>query len=586
MQNKSFTVGFLILAMLIGIVSPATGVTIPQPGEWTGWTTVGDTQASGNPSFPYSAPAVISRGVGMLELLSLDTTGMAGNGSQLKFKEYTEGIGWWGSFGSVVASLPLGTNPVGAAATTDRFDVWARGSNGELYQTAWIGPDWEPDWELPAGQHFGVQYGTGPAVIWLGSHENVLWVDNTTQHLFILEWTGSGPLSGWEYPIDLGAPPGLTLTSSPSVCYDEYASCFWIFSRASDNKLYAWDGGSWLWRSVGGGSDLRGAPSAVSRNPTGVIDVFYVTTGNKLIGRHLISHTPLTWSGEIIIENDADFSDPAAVAWDQDRLDVFVQDTGGAIYQKSWVNPNRIGVFRPPTRQFILKTDPQTRITFGLTTDTPITGDWNADGKKEIGVFRAGQFILDLDNDGVADTRISFGLSTDKPVTGDWDADGFDEIGVFRAVGTQGQFILDNTDYNTAGTKTGKVSARVNFGLSTDKPVTGDWDHDYLDEIGVYRAMGTQGQFILDNTDYDTAGTRNGVASARIYFGMSTDKPVTGDWDKDDWYEIGVFRAVGTQGQFILDNTNYNTAGTRGGTVSSRINFGMSSDIPITGIWV
>ena len=62
------------------------------------------------------------------------------------------------------------------------------------------------------------------------------------------------------------------------------------------------------------------------------------------------------------------------------------------------------------------------RITYGLSTDIPITGDWDGDGMTEIGVFRKSiqQFILDYNNDGTVDQRITYGLSTDIPITGDW----------------------------------------------------------------------------------------------------------------------------------------------------------------------
>ncbi|MDD1715885.1 MAG: hypothetical protein LUQ01_02700, partial [Methanolinea sp.] len=51
-----------------------------------------------------------------------------------------------------------------------------------------------------------------------------------------------------------------------------------------------------------------------------------------------------------------------------------------------------IGVFRPATREFIFNTNPVTRIVYGLSSDIPVTGDWNRDGFTEIGVFRSGVF--------------------------------------------------------------------------------------------------------------------------------------------------------------------------------------------------
>ncbi len=142
---------------------------------------------------------------------------------------------------------------------------------------------------------------------------------------------------------------------------------------------------------------------------------------------------------------------------------------------------SEIGVFRPSARQFILNTNPITRITYGMSTDTPLTGDWNGDGISEIGVFRpsARQFILNTN----PITRITYGMSTDTPLTGDWNGDGISEIGVFRP--SARQFIL-NTNPIT----------RITYGMSTDTPLTGDWNGDDISDIGVYRSSARQ--FILN----------------------------------------------------------------------------------------
>jgi hypothetical protein len=64
---------------------------------------------------------------------------------------------------------------------------------------------------------------------------------------------------------------------------------------------------------------------------------------------------------------------------------------------------------------------------FGLTDDLPVSGDWNNDGKSEIGVFRPSTrtFYLDYNGDGMwngasIDRSYTFGLSEDIPVAGMW----------------------------------------------------------------------------------------------------------------------------------------------------------------------
>ena len=74
---------------------------------------------------------------------------------------------------------------------------------------------------------------------------------------------------------------------------------------------------------------------------------------------------------------------------------------------------------------------------FGITGDIPFFGDWNGDGKDNIGIFRPGSGLWSLDSNGntawdVSDKSVSWGLPGDTPVVGDWNGDGKDDIGILR----------------------------------------------------------------------------------------------------------------------------------------------------------
>jgi hypothetical protein len=60
----------------------------------------------------------------------------------------------------------------------------------------------------------------------------------------------------------------------------------------------------------------------------------------------------------------------------------------------------------------------------------------------------------------------------------------------------------------------------LNYGNPGDKPLTGDWDNDGIDTIGVYR----NGQFMLRN---------NTIGFAEIVFALGNpgDMPIAGNWD-------------------------------------------------------
>jgi hypothetical protein len=53
-----------------------------------------------------------------------------------------------------------------------------------------------------------------------------------------------------------------------------------------------------------------------------------------------------------------------------------------------------------------------------------VVGNWNASGKKRIGVFRHGQWFVDSNGNGVfdpgTDQVFNFGLTGDRPVVGFW----------------------------------------------------------------------------------------------------------------------------------------------------------------------
>ena len=107
---------------------------------------------------------------------------------------------------------------------------------------------------------------------------------------------------------------------------------------------------------------------------------------------------------------------------------------------------------------------------FGLPFWTPVTGDWNADGKTEMGVYRDGIWYLDTngnDKFDAGDSVYSFGLAGWSPIVGDWNHDGKDEIGVFR----EGVWYLDMN-----GDGVWSDSDRVSsFGLPYWIPMIGKW---------------------------------------------------------------------------------------------------------------
>ncbi len=246
--------------------------------------------------------------------------------------------------------------------------------------------------------------------------------------------------------------------------------------------------------------------------------------------------------------------------------------------------PKRIGIFvdgvwyMDASGNGLWNGQPPDRTTsFGIPGDTPVVGDWDRDTASEIGVFRGGQWFVDYDGhpylwDG-SDRVYNFGFSGAIPVTGDWNGDTEPEIGVYNA----GTWYLDANSNNAwDGTGTGK-DAVYSFGVAGWTPVIGDWNRDGQVEIGVY----TSGTWYVDaNRNYVWDGTGTGK-DAVLNFGFAGAVPVTGDWNQDGIFEIGIYSA----GAWYLDANGNNKWDGTGTGKDVAYTFGAGGFIPVVGDW-
>lgn len=132
---------------------------------------------------------------------------------------------------------------------------------------------------------------------------------------------------------------------------------------------------------------------------------------------------------------------------------------------------------------------------------------------------------------GSGGTRsFGFGVPSDVPLSGDWNDDGVDTVGVRRG----SMFLLRNTS------SAGPADLSFGFGLVSDEPLVGDWDGDGVDTVGVRRGNA----FYLRNTN------SAGPADLVIAYGRATDEALVGDWDGDGTDSIGVRRGS----TFMLSN--------------------------------
>ncbi len=118
--------------------------------------------------------------------------------------------------------------------------------------------------------------------------------------------------------------------------------------------------------------------------------------------------------------------------------------------------------------------------------DVAIAGDWDGDGDDTLGIFRrsAGMFYLfdrTCDNApmGAAEIEFAFGDPGDLAVAGDWDGDGKDEVGVHRP---------PHTLYYRNTLDAGPAHGSFSFADPGDVFVAGDWGTvDGVDSPALWR---------------------------------------------------------------------------------------------------
>jgi serine-aspartate repeat-containing protein C/D/E len=211
----------------------------------------------------------------------------------------------------------------------------------------------------------------------------------------------------------------------------------------------------------------------------------------------------------------------------------------------------------------------------------PLAGDFDGDGDAEFVLFVDGEWFVDYNGNGrwdEGDLYVRLGDQDDQPVVGDWDGDGKDDVGVFgpnKSAGDQGQATAGLPDAEnkqaietkdtanntaTAGksavpnrqlqkTSTGDVqNGEVDYVLIFDgrqgTPLAGDFNGDGVDTLAVF----DNGRWFID---VDGDGRLSDV-DFTAEFGKTGDLPFIADFDGDEIDEIGVFR----DGVWFVDSNN------------------------------
>ena len=185
----------------------------------------------------------------------------------------------------------------------------------------------------------------------------------------------------------------------------------------------------------------------------------------------------------------------------------------------------------------------------------PLVGDWNGDGRDQLGWWKDGLVALQMTSrSGTWVKRFRYGAKGDVPVVGDWDGDGDDDLGMFRS----GSWLL------RTGLTGGTPTRTVRFGRAGDVPVVGSWTGT-KQGIGVVRGR----TWLLRRT------LTSGAAQVRFRYGKVGDTAVAGSWTGGKRTGIGVVR----DGQWRLRNRR------SAGPAKPVLSYGRPTDRPVVGDW-
>ncbi len=169
------------------------------------------------------------------------------------------------------------------------------------------------------------------------------------------------------------------------------------------------------------------------------------------------------------------------------------------------------------------------------------TGDFDGDGKFDVGIFRNGLWIFIQSSNGAVG-YFNWGKAGDIPAQGDFDGDGKSDFAVIRD--ESGQYVWYIFQSSNGQPR------YVPFGLTTDTTLNrSDFDGDGKSDITVRRTIGgNHYYYTLRSSDGQVSITQWGIANDVLRFG---------DYDGDGKTDLGAIRTEnGNYVWYVLQSSN------------------------------
>lgn len=226
-------------------------------------------------------------------------------------------------------------------------------------------------------------------------------------------------------------------------------------------------------------------------------------------------------------------------------------------------------VYHEPSGTFFLRRAPYSFLSVPYDTRTsiapgsgwvPVAGDWDGDGEDGVGIFSAESgswFLIDqvIDSpDAPQPADHNAFITTDGsdwiPITGDWDGDGQDGIGVYHKI-SGSMFLVDDPTQGASAPSVADYNVFMVVDGSHWLPIAGDWDGDGQDGVGIYSTR--TGTMFLAN-DVTLGGSAATFLPGEVAVFQTTNGaghlPLAGSWTALSHDGIGIWEIA--SGAFYL----------------------------------